>query len=347
MAVQQKQRLPYIDFMKGLCIMLIVLQHVDVENNFFVSIHIQLNPALQTFRIPMYYFLSGIFFKTYDGFSDFMRRKVNNLIIPLIFFEVLCVFVAWLVSLYKQSHGIESSIGFSWLYLLDPITTRGWHYTFPMWFLLSLFEVNILFYLIQKYLPPIGRVVAVVVLAGLGYACARYHHPHPLQLPLHFDTALVAIPYFYLGWIVKQKGGLEPSPHDKWGLLVFIPVMVFAFFFSQGFGINQQGLPRWHKLYGVPFISLLAMFWACKNLPKVPVVTYFGRYSIVILCTHVMFCAQMRPVAEALGVRGTLWVPLAAFFITMLVEAVIIAVLIRVFPRFTAQKEFFKPGWKL
>ena len=344
MATQQKQRLPYIDFMKGVCIMLIVLQHIDVVGDFFVSIHIKLNPTLQSFRIPMYYFLSGIFFKTYDGFGDFLRRKVNNMIVPLLFFEMLCLLIAWLVALYKQSHGIDSTMGFSWAYLFDPLISRSWHYTMPMWFLLSLFEVNVLFYLIHKYLASVlWRVAAVLLLAAVGFALARYR----CQLPLQFDTALVALPYFCLGWFVKQKGVLAPSSHDRWGLLIFPLVMVFVFFFSQGFGIHQQELPNWLKLYCIPFMAILSMFWACKNLPRVPVVTYFGRYSLVILCTHILFCVQMRAVAAALGVHGSRWITFAAFLITMAVEVVVIAVFIRLFPRFTAQKEFFKRGWRL
>ncbi|MBR6283936.1 MAG: acyltransferase [Muribaculaceae bacterium] len=342
MSTTQKQRLPYIDFMKGLCILLIVQQHIDIDHNFYPSIHPQLNPALQSFRIPMYYFLSGIFFKTYNGFSDFLRRKVNNMIIPLLFFEVLALLVAWPVAMYKQSHGIDSTVGFSWMYIFDPFTIRAWHYTYPMWFLLSLFEVNVMFYLIQKYLSSVWRVVAVVFLAAMGYACAYWH----VQLPLHFDTALVGIPYFMLGWYVKQKDVLVPSKYDKWGLYIFIPVMIVIFFVSAGIGINQQELPNWLQLYIVPFIAILTLFWACKNLPKIPVITYFGRYSIIILGTHVVFCVQMRSVAQAFGIHDSQWVSFVAFLITMAVEAIIIAVLIRVFPRYTAQKEFFKEGWK-
>ena len=75
-----RQRIPFIDFMKCMCIMLIVMYHID--HDFFNRILPNLNNALQAFRLPMYYFISGIFFKRYGGFADFTRRKVNNILVP-------------------------------------------------------------------------------------------------------------------------------------------------------------------------------------------------------------------------------------------------------------------------
>ena len=39
-----------------------------------------------TFRMPLYYFLSGLFFKPYNGFFNFAIRKANKLLIPFFFF---------------------------------------------------------------------------------------------------------------------------------------------------------------------------------------------------------------------------------------------------------------------
>ena len=83
----EKPRIAYIDFMKCLCIMLIVMYHIDHE--FFNYLAPRLNDALQAFRLPMYYFISGIFFKLYDGYADFTRRKVNNILVPFVFFVLL------------------------------------------------------------------------------------------------------------------------------------------------------------------------------------------------------------------------------------------------------------------
>jgi hypothetical protein len=63
------------------------MYHID--HDFFNYLAPNLNNALQAFRLPMYYFISGIFFKLYDGYADFTRRKVNNILVPFVFFIVL------------------------------------------------------------------------------------------------------------------------------------------------------------------------------------------------------------------------------------------------------------------
>ena len=137
------QRIAYIDFMKCLCIMLIVMYHIDHE--FFNYLAPNLNNALQAFRLPMYYFISGIFFKLYEGFADFTRRKVNNILVPFVFFVVLAFAVRCLEALVRIAIGADP-IDVSPLQLVEPFYLRNWEMTGPLWFLLSLFWVNIIFY---------------------------------------------------------------------------------------------------------------------------------------------------------------------------------------------------------
>ena len=158
-----KPRIPYIDFMKGLCIMLIVMTHV--EGTFFDQLLPNLNNALQSFRIPLYYFLSGLFFKTYGGISDFSRKKVNNLLIPFVFFHVLCCATTLIIFELKEHFVRPQEIKFVWTCFIEPLYLRDWHYTVPLWFLLSLFEVNIIYYCLQRWLRPwaVMSIVALVL----------------------------------------------------------------------------------------------------------------------------------------------------------------------------------------
>lgn len=326
--------------MKGLCIILIVQQHID--GNFYNQLAPNLNNALQSFRVPMYYFLSGLFFKLYDGFFDFSRRKTNNMLIPLVFFEVLAIIIGGSIYAYKTSKGITSSVGFEWTYILDPILLRDWHFTFPLWFLLSLFEVNVIFYLLQRYLPTIWQLSIVGILALAGYAMSIYN----VYLPLQLDTAFIGLPYFILGYHIKKAGLLNPSKYDKWGCYALIPMLVLIYFASGKIDIHFQKLPNLFQLYIIPAVAILTLFFACKGLPRVPGICYFGQYSLIILGTHGLFAAQVRLFAQHL-LHST--APLASFvalLIALVLEAIIIAFMIRVFPRFTAQKDFFTPGWK-
>lgn len=54
-----KERIVYIDFMKGLCMILLAVVHCGC--NLFDCIFPNLAIALQSFMVPLYFFISGLF----------------------------------------------------------------------------------------------------------------------------------------------------------------------------------------------------------------------------------------------------------------------------------------------
>ena len=336
-----RERIAYIDFMKCLCIMLIVMYHIN--HDFFDAIYPGLNNALQAFRLPMYYFISGIFFKLYAGYGDFTRRKVNNILVPFVFFVVS----AYLMSLVE--YGARMRVGadpidVSPIALVQPFYLRYWLVTTPLWFLLSLFWVNVIFYALQRWIKPIwGILLATLALSVVGYLLAI----NKIQLPLMFDTSLVALPYFVLGWGMNRLGALKSSSWDRWGWLALLLSALPVYWLSDFTNLHFQVLPAYWKLYVLPFVAILALFWACKSLPHIPVFCTYGRYSLIILGTHPLIFQPIRSFCILrLGMEPGVTLTLIVFVLTMLLEWPVIWLLKTYAPRFTAQEPFFKPGWK-
>ena len=73
------KRIEYIDLAKGICIMLVVLLHVFGDMSGTVI------KIMNLFRMPLYFVLSGLFFKQYEGFYSFLKKKTNKLLIPFLF----------------------------------------------------------------------------------------------------------------------------------------------------------------------------------------------------------------------------------------------------------------------
>lgn len=321
--------------------MLIVMYHIDHE--FFNYLAPRLNDALQAFRLPMYYFISGIFFKLYSGYADFTRRKVNNILVPFVFFVVLAFFVRLIEYGFRLLVGAEP-IDISLTQLVEPFYLRYWPNTTPLWFLLSLFWVNVIFYAMQRWIKPMwGILIATAVLSVIGYGLGV----NKVELPLMLDTSLVALPYFVLGWGVNRLGLLEPSRGDRWGILVLLAVALPIYWLSDFMNLHFQVLPSYWKLYVLPFVAIMALFWACKPLPHIPLLCYYGRYSLIILGTHPLILQPVRFLLLKRGMESGVALTLIVFVVTMTVELPLIWLLSNWAPRFTAQKPFFKPGWKL
>ena len=336
-----RQRIAYIDFMKCLCIMLIVMYHIN--HDFFNYLAPNLNNALQAFRLPMYYFISGIFFKLYEGFADFTRRKVNNILVPFVFFIILNFVMRCVEALLRLMIGADP-IDIDPVILVEPFYLRYWQWTTPLWFLLSLFWVNLLFYAIHRWIKPLWALLLVTTaLSVAGYALAA----NTIQLPLMMDTSLVALPYFVLGWCINRTGALQPTRWDRWGILALALAAVPIYLFSDFLNLHFQILPSYWKLYLLPFLAILTLFWACKPLPRVPLMCHYGQYSLIILGTHPLFFLPLRFLFIHYGFEPGVSLTLIVFVLTMLLELPTIWILKTYFPRFVAQQPFFKPGWKV
>ena len=190
----------------------------------------------------------------------------------------------------------------------------------------------------------------MVAIAAVGYILGV----NKIKLPYMLDTSLVALPFFMLGSLVKQHGYLKANKHDKWGFAVLaavgVCVYLWAHYVQQSIDLFQQMLPDWWWLYLVPFCSILALFWASKNLPRLPVICYIGRYSIIVLGTHyfllrpigfVLLYGWYRVMPEGMPLYKIEWWWLT-LIVVLVVELGVIWVMISVFPHLTAQKELIR-----
>ena len=328
-----KQRIAYVDFMKGLCIILVVAFHIDRN-----AMGYHTNEMLQSFRVPMYFFLSGLFFKLYDGFADFVRRKVNNIFIPLVFFFLLGAVYLFCMALY-HSH---FSVAGAWALMPHEIIRVNT----PLWFLVVLFEVNVIYYLLQKLLPRLWSVVVAIALSGVGYVLAC----NGVRLIFMLDIALVALPYFILGTEVRKAGWLEQGPHLAVRIIFALMVVAVLYFFAEKINMQERSFPDYLRLYLLPCLSILALMFICQYMKRpVPFISHLGRYSIIVLGTHQYLIAYGRKVAgmvlhEAGGAFAAFLVVLA---VVLTLEYPVIYLLRRFAPRFTAQEPFFHERWRL
>ena len=186
-------RIDFIDLAKGLCILLVVYFHAAA----FVSVSSGMDAMLGSFRMPLYFFLSGLFFKPYEGFRGFLIRKTNKLLIPFAFFylttSVILPYIFWKF----LGHTINTVVGIESLWAFINLETFP---NVPIWFLWCLFLLNLFFYglylLSSKTRHPQRMLSLLCLGAGLiGFSCLFFH----VNLYAFIDEALEAMPFFCCG----------------------------------------------------------------------------------------------------------------------------------------------------
>ena len=334
-----KQRIEYIDLAKGICISLVVLLHVygDLSGTFI--------KIMNLFRMPLYFVLSGLFFKTYGGLFLFIKKKTNKLIIPFLFIFLLIIIPSNLlldlkdgkeISLINLFYGGKGKINLG----IDG----------AVWFLLCLFFVNIIFYLINILSKQ--NIILLCLLSCIcgiiGYTINFYN----LYLPIWSDSALTAVPFFLTGFLLRNYSNFlsdELSNIDYYTCGLFFITLLGVFFFNelQGLVVISYGSNTFDinivSLYLGGISGTLCVLVISKYFKYITGLTYIGRYSIVVLLTHLLFLFIIRNILYQLGInQESITLNFLIFIFIMLIEIPTIKLCIHYLPFCFAQKDLWK-----
>ena len=325
--MNEKKRIEFIDLAKGVCIILVVLLHMDLPIDNAV-------PLLRSIRMPLYFILSGLFFKTYGGFKNLFLKKVNKIFIPFLFFYLLSYLIFYLMLHFAPQFSHSGARG-----ILD-IFTQRWTFNNPIWFLLCLFWCNLIFCFIAVTLKEEWkRAIAVCCVGAIGvlldvvdikiYACV--------------DNAFSALPFFYFGYLLKKTDLLYPNKYDKFNIFISVGLYVLATITLhwKHSNINFQ----MNEIYGnvplaylISVVSVMAVLFFCKVFKHIPVISYFGRYSIIVLCTHELVRKFTKPLLMKFGVDN----PYILALVVLTICFGLIPLCVNFLPHVTAQKDVIK-----
>lgn len=339
----QSKRVEWVDTAKGICILLVVLHHCAQ----LLQASYPLQRVFLTFRMPLYFILSGLFFKNYS-FKTFILKKTNKLLIPYVFFYVVTG-VLIPVAVYKlfgfslalyDSYGLEAILSvFSERVICNP----------SIWFLFCLFEVNVYFYLLyfisghfKNSSIVLGFFSLILGLVGLFLAYKR------IGLPYFVDSSLTALPFFYFGYYLRNHTSILTSGNTKSSICYSIAFIVGSFLMigSFNYGLLSMfenlagGLKGCAQVYPYGIMGTMSVLFLSKLLGKVPLLSYIGRYSIIVLCTHIYVIDLM---VNCIKGMNNVSLKLAIVFIsTVVICALIIPLFKKYLGYFTAQKDLIK-----
>ena len=325
MSELQKKRYENIDFMKGICILLVVANHLDHLDLPLLSFS-----GFSLFRMPLYYFLSGVFFSRYDGLRTFLIKKTNNLIIPYLFFSVFTI-IAIFTFYVRRNYTLQEAI----------IESEPLHNA-PIWFLISLFEVGILMYFISgvRRLELQGFIVTCFSLIGY-YFCKE-----GLNLPLYLNTAFCGIIFYYVGFLLRKCNVLDDTSHIHLKFITILAIFLliaFCILPDKRLNMSTCEIPfayHWFVLAGLS--GTLALFYLSKIVENIYIINYIGRYSIIVLGVHWYFVKGWKYVIPPIDVLPKGIFLYIIFILAIFASLVCIVVLKKYLPWFTAQKPLIK-----
>ena len=348
------KRIGYIDIAKGLGILVIVLAHNDLA-----GYHPTLHKFIYAFHIPLFFFLSGMFFRPERSFGETLRRRFNTLLKPYLF-TIFIIYLGEAAFSNMTFPNIIERIGKS-------MYATGWYIDWvQLWFIPHLFAVSLFAWAAWRVL--FGRVkmdwarwLLMFAMLAVGVVTMPYFWPFTAPvigkelygLPFSLDLVFASGFFFLLGYEVNQKSleNFFASPlvlAASFGLLFAMiwflpPVLDFNTRTYPSLAINTI-----EALLGIALILSLARNLERWSEKVANVFRYFGRISLVILIFHV-------PIQETLfGKFSRLGIPtdpsiVLAFLSGVLIPALIYELAIRNNPTlrpwfgFAAEETTVKP----
>lgn len=272
----QTNRLTWIDAAKGIGIFLVFLGHTTIPGNIFWYIF--------SFHMPLFFFLSGYLYNAqkHIGWKELLQSKFKKLIIPyFLFFAIL--FVYWLIigraigdvqNLNVPISRILFEFSYASAYLKTPFA--------PLWFLFTLFWVEIMFFALQKNITKkLWLFIILLVIAVLGYVYSTNASVRP---PWGLDIAFVAVLLYGLGYFFRQYK-LHFSSIMKYVSILIVPILIFVGWqiasknsridmMSNEYGVFYLFLAG--AMAGIGAMIILAKIWPARLLQ------YLGKNSLFL-----------------------------------------------------------------
>lgn len=303
----KEKRIQWIDELKGYAIISVIFYHSNLASELPL-----ISQWITSFHMALFYVLSGYCYNEtkYKGkFYEFVITKVRALIIPFLGFSVLYSF--W---------GILSS-DISTIFEFIECVCNG--STSAVWFLLSLFWIELITWLLFEFnLNLRQRFIVVSVLLCVVF----YLITMRIGMWFRIEQSLLGLFYFSLGTMCKELKLFQNKNKSKNVLVGFSSLILGSIAaFTNGEVIYSRMQFGKHTCVGalvIPSLISLGLMLLFSNA-KSSKVSFYGRNTLIILCTHQLVLAIFQKmIFNALG--NSLLSEIVAFLIVFLVQIPII-----------------------
>lgn len=277
------KRLIGIDYLKVLGIYLMVLGHSPLLSDGLKSI-------IYSFHMPLFFMISGLFFKNQD-IKGIIRKSFNSLLIPYFLINLINLSL-WIFTQYLHGdlhfsdftarfYAILLGLGYERFGLI-PVCA-------PTWFFLALFWCRIFMNLYCKYCKNLWSKVLVVVLIIVLVRCMKATN---IIIPYAITSALMALPIVIFAYELKDTILGQNNRLNIFCTVLVLLIISLVSYISNNDGTRCDIDAVWYSrsllLFYVSAISTcLLLIISFKNITyNSAFINYISTGTIVIVGFH-------------------------------------------------------------
>ncbi len=279
-----QERIVWIDYARGVGIILVVLGHVirglRIEKVGPTLLYYdRLDDLIYSFHMPLFFFLAGLVFGPRIGTSprDFVRSTVIGLIVPYILWSFAFVMIQDSVR-YEVNHAYDvSELVWMWRY---PIA--------HLWFLYALFFARVVSYVVARLFGATGLMIAAAIWMIAFLSGGPGHWLDRVAPGLDMGGA-----FLLLGMVMSAQARLSIS----FRLTALAAMAAFVIWAVANIYLVRGAVVGWPQLAAIAGTMMTVA--ACLLLrnwrgPAAATLAQIGQASLAIYVAHVIFAAALR-----------------------------------------------------
>ena len=260
MEFELETRMQWMDFIRGVCILLVLLLHsttifLRFDLNLYIGIVYFLNEMVAPFRMPLLVFLSGCLFgySYKKGFKIFFKGKLKNILWPYFVWSILTLTIMDQFSVINLVRQIISS-------------------STTLWFLWFIFFYYIIFYFIVKLKINISLVLLILLILSI----------------LMPDVARISrFFYLFIFFVIGHLfffGRYFSLLNCKIIFGSLVSMLLYGVFYYYGFDIRYNAFFIYIPISFI--IGLMGIKYIYKTNSVFGFIEFVGRNSIYYYATH-------------------------------------------------------------
>ena len=275
-----KRRINYIDFLRGIAIILVVIGHVCQS---------LLKTWIYSFHIPLFFFISGVLLSENKkwqqlDFKTFLKNKALSFIYPYFTFSILSI-------IYRCIFENKSIL----IMLFQVFTFDG---IITLWYLPCLFIGEVLFFLFYKNIRKLNIKLFVIVLfivITTVFSLTNFQYNRNLKSLFYFlriinifNRSLIAFIFIYIGYNVNRIFNMNYIKRKYYPLIILIAFLLnFILFRYNDVDIHYSIIGNPLLFYINSISCIIAIYIMCKYyIKKNNLIEFLGKNSLIIFGTH-------------------------------------------------------------